>query len=42
MRPLMYRDYLVDLLHRTPGAQGAKVLESGPHPCALGGDGGRP
>ena len=35
MRPLEYRDYLVDLLQRTPGVQGAKALEGGPHPFAL-------
>jgi hypothetical protein len=35
MRPAEYRDLLVDLLHRTPGVQGAKVVEGGPHPYAL-------
>jgi len=35
MRPLEYRDYLVDLLRRAPGVQGAKALEGGPHPYAL-------
>lgn len=35
MRPLQYRDFLVDLLQRTPGVQGAKVIEGGPHPFAL-------
>jgi hypothetical protein len=35
MRPLQYRDYLVDLLQRTPGVQGAKALEGGPYPFAL-------
>jgi len=35
MRPLEYRDYLVDLLQRTPGVQGAKALEGGPYPFAL-------
>jgi hypothetical protein len=35
MRPLEYRDYLVDLLQRTPGVQGAKVVEGGPYPFAL-------
>jgi hypothetical protein len=35
MRPLKYRDYLVDLLQRTSGVQGAKALDSGPYPYAL-------
>jgi hypothetical protein len=35
MRPQTYRDHLVDLLQRSPGVQGAKVLENGPHPYAL-------
>jgi len=35
MRPAKYRDHLVDLLHRTPGVQGAKAVEGGPHPYAL-------
>jgi hypothetical protein len=35
MHPAEYRDYLVDLLHRTPGVQGVKALEGGPHPYAL-------
>lgn len=35
MRPANYRDRLVELLQRTPGVQGAKVLEGGPHPYAL-------
>jgi len=35
MRPLEYRDYLVDLLQRTPGVQGAKAVEGGPYPFAL-------
>jgi hypothetical protein len=35
MRPANYRDYLVDLLQRTPSVQGAKALDSGPYPYAL-------
>lgn len=35
MRPLEYRDYLIDLLQRTPGVQGAKALEGSPYPFAL-------
>ncbi|MFG3660266.1 hypothetical protein [Streptomyces sp. NPDC047706] len=35
MRPLEYRDYLVDLLQRTPDVQQAKALEGGPYPYAL-------
>jgi hypothetical protein len=35
MRPAEYRDYLVDLLQRTPGVQGAKAVEGGPYPFAL-------
>ena len=35
MRPQKYRDRLVELLQRTPGVQGVKVLEGGPHPYAL-------
>jgi hypothetical protein len=35
MRPLDYRDYLVDLLKNTPGVQRVEVLEGGKQPCAL-------
>ncbi|MFF1544108.1 hypothetical protein [Streptomyces sp. NPDC058291] len=35
MRPEKYRDLLVDLLQRSPGVQGVKVVEGGPHPYAL-------
>jgi hypothetical protein len=35
MRPLKYRDYLVDLLQRTSGVQGAKAVDGGPYPYAL-------
>jgi hypothetical protein len=35
MRPLEYRDYLVDLLKRTPGVQRATTAEGGPYPFAL-------
>jgi hypothetical protein len=35
MRPLEYRDYLVDLLQRTSGVQGAKAVDGGPYPYAL-------
>lgn len=35
MRPLEYRDHLVDLLQHTPGVQGVKAMEGGPHPYAL-------
>ncbi|KAB1146798.1 hypothetical protein F7R91_14555 [Streptomyces luteolifulvus] len=35
MRPLEYRDFLVDVLQRTPGVQGAKAVEGGKYPFAL-------
>lgn len=35
MRPLEYRDFLVDVLQRAPGVQGAKAIEGGPYPYAL-------
>ncbi|MEU0118513.1 hypothetical protein [Streptomyces bobili] len=35
MRPLDYRDYLVDLLKNTPDVQRVDVIEGGPHPFAL-------
>lgn len=35
MRPLDYRDYLVDLLKNTPDVQRVEVLENGPYPYAL-------
>lgn len=35
MRPLDYRDYLVDLLKNTPDVQKVDVIEGGPHPYAL-------
>ncbi|MFD9319273.1 hypothetical protein ACFWDQ_16515 [Streptomyces sp. NPDC060053] len=35
MRPLDYRDYLVDLLKNTPDVQRVDVIEGGPHPYAL-------
>lgn len=35
MRPLAYRDYLVDLLKNSPDVQKADVLEGGPYPYAL-------
>ncbi|MFE7954357.1 hypothetical protein [Streptomyces sp. NPDC057413] len=35
MRPVEYRDYLVDLLKNTPGVQNVDVIENGPHPFAL-------
>lgn len=35
MRPEQYRDFLVDLLQRTPAVQGAKAVEGGPYPYAL-------
>lgn len=35
MRPLEYRDYLVDLLKNTPGVQRVEVQESGKYPFAL-------
>lgn len=35
MRPLEYRDYLADLLKRTPDVQRVQVVEDGPHPFAL-------
>ena len=35
MRPLEFRDYLVDLLKNTPGVQRVEVLEGGKYPFAL-------
>lgn len=35
MRPLQYRDFLVDVLQRTPGVQGAKAVEGGKYPFAV-------
>jgi hypothetical protein len=35
MRPLEYRDYLVDVLKNSSDVQRVEVLESGPHPYAL-------
>lgn len=35
MRPLNYRDHLVDLLKRAPDVQRVEVLEGGPFPYAL-------
>ncbi|KAF3470074.1 hypothetical protein [Streptomyces sp. Tu 3180] len=35
MRPLDYRDYLVDLLKNSPDVQRVEVLENGPYPYAL-------
>ncbi|AVH59969.1 MULTISPECIES: hypothetical protein [Streptomyces] len=35
MRPLEYRDFLVDVLKNTPGVQRVEVLEDGPYPFAL-------
>lgn len=35
MRPLEYRDYLVDVLKNTPDVQRVDVLEGGPYPYAL-------
>ncbi|MFJ9012304.1 hypothetical protein [Streptomyces canus] len=35
MRPLEYRDFLVDVLKNTPGVQRVEVLEGGPYPFAL-------
>lgn len=35
MRPLEYRDFLVDVLKNAPGVQRVEVLEGGPHPFAL-------
>ncbi|WP_416983571.1 hypothetical protein [Streptomyces sp. T028] len=35
MRPLEYRDYLVDLLKNTPDVQRVDTIEGGPHPYAL-------
>ena len=35
MRPLEYRDYLADLLKRTPDVQRVQVVEDGPHPFTL-------
>ena len=35
MRPLDYRDYLVDVLKNTPGVQQVQVMEGGKHPYAL-------
>ncbi|SES47716.1 hypothetical protein SAMN04487983_106510 [Streptomyces sp. yr375] len=35
MRPLDYRDYLVDLLKNTPDVQRVDIIEGGPHPYAL-------
>jgi hypothetical protein len=35
MRPLDYRDYLVDLLKNSPDVQKVDVIEGGPHPYAL-------
>jgi len=35
MRPLEYRDYLVDLLKNSPDVQRVEVLENGPYPYAL-------
>lgn len=35
MRPLDYRDFLVDVLKNTPDVQRVEVLEGGPYPYAL-------
>lgn len=35
MRPLEYRDFLIDVLKNTPDVQKVDVLEGGPHPYAL-------
>ena len=35
MRPLEYRDYLIDVLKNTPDVQKVDVIEGGPHPYAL-------
>jgi hypothetical protein len=35
MRPLDYRDYLVDVLKNTADVQRVEVLEGGPYPYAL-------
>ncbi|MFF9309954.1 hypothetical protein ACF1BS_03495 [Streptomyces sp. NPDC014748] len=35
MRPLEYRDFLIDVLKNTPDVQRVDVLEGGPHPFAL-------
>ncbi len=35
MRPLDYRDYLVDLLKNSPDVQKIDVIEGGPYPYAL-------
>lgn len=35
MRPLEYRDYVVDVLKNSPDVQRVEVLEGGPHPFAL-------
>lgn len=35
MRPLEYRDYLVDLLKNSPDVQRVQVVEDGPHPFAV-------
>jgi hypothetical protein len=35
MRPLEYRDYLVDVLKNSPDVQRVEVLEGGPYPYAL-------
>jgi hypothetical protein len=35
MRPLEYRDYLVDLLKNSSDVQRVEVLENGPYPYAL-------
>jgi hypothetical protein len=35
MRPLDYRDYLVDLLKNSPDVQKVDIIEGGPYPYAL-------
>ena len=35
MRPLEYRDFLIDVLKNTPDVQKVDVIEGGPHPYAL-------
>lgn len=35
MRPLEYRDFLIDVLKNTPDVQKVDVLEGGPYPYAL-------
>lgn len=35
MRPLEYRDFLIDVLKNTPDVQKVDVIEGGPYPYAL-------